>query len=75
MKIISLKNPWWSAAIFVLAISSLSSCMNDKGPIQDFSQRALVNFQYKGSASQDMVTSILPGTDDNVGIEITLSTH
>jgi Domain of unknown function (DUF1735) len=76
MKIISLKKPWLSAAIFVLAISSLSSCLKDTGPVQDFSKSpALVSFQYTGSASQDMVTSILPGTDDSVGIEITISTH
>jgi hypothetical protein len=74
MKIISLKNPWLSAAIFVLAISSLSSCLKDKGPVQDFSKSpALVGFQYKGSASQDMVTSIPLGTDDSVGVEIALS--
>jgi hypothetical protein len=74
MKMISLKNPWLSAAIFVLAISSLSSCLKDKGPVQDFSKSpALVGFQYKGSASQDMITSIPLGTDDSVGVEIALS--
>ena len=76
MKIIFLKKSWLSTAIFVLAISSLSSCLKDKGPVQDFSKSpALVGFQYKGAASQDMITSILPGTDDSVGIEVTVSTH
>jgi len=45
------------------------------GPVQDFGKSpALVSFQYKGSGSTDMVTSVLPGTDDSVGVEITLST-
>jgi hypothetical protein len=76
MKVIFLKKSWLSAAIFVLAISSLSSCLKDTGPVQDFSKSpALVSFQYTGAASQDMVTSILPGTNDSVGIEVTVSTH
>jgi hypothetical protein len=75
MKIISLKKPWLSASIFALAICSLSSCLKNTGPVEDFSKSpALVSFQYTGSGSQDMVTSILPGTSDSVGIEITLST-
>jgi len=74
MNIISLKKPWLSASIFVLAISSLSSCLKDTGPVQDFGKSpVLVSFQYKGSASQDMVTSILPGPSDSVGVEVTLS--
>ncbi len=75
MNIISLKKPWLGAALFVLATVSLSSCLKNTGPVQDFSQSpALVSFQYKGSQAQAMVTSILPGTDDSVGVEVTLST-
>ena len=74
MNIISLKKPWLNAAMFVLAITSLSSCLKDTGPVQNFGQSpALVSFQYKGSQSQDMVTSILPGTDDSVGVEVSLN--
>src|SRR5450755_2906725 len=74
MKIISLKRPWLSAAILVLTISSLSSCLKDSGPVQDFSKSpALVSFQYKGSGPIDMVTSIPVGTNDSVGVELTLS--
>ena len=75
MKIISLKNPWLSTAIFLFAVSSLSSCLKDSGPVQDFGKSpALVSFQYKGSASQDMITSVLPGTNDSIGIEVAIST-
>jgi hypothetical protein len=75
MKIISLKNSWLIASMMVLTAGSLSSCLKDKGPVQDFSKGpALVGFQYKGSASVDMITSILPSTDDSVGVEVTLST-
>ena len=74
MKIIFLKNPWLNAGLFVMAISTFSSCLKDSGPVQDFSKSpALVGFQYKGSAAQDMVTSIPVGTNDSVGFELTLS--
>jgi Domain of unknown function (DUF1735) len=75
MNIISLKRPWLSAAILVLTISSLSSCLKDSGPVQDFGKSpALVSFQYKGSGSTDMIASIPLGTNDSVGLEVTLST-
>lgn len=75
MNIISLKKPWLKVAAFILAAASLSSCLKDSGPVQDFGQSpALGSFQYKGSQSIVMVTSIPVGTDDSVGIEVTLST-
>ncbi len=75
MKIIFIEKPLVHAVLFALAVCSLSSCLKDKGPVQDFSKSpALVSFQYVGSASQDMITSILPGTSDSVGLEVTLST-
>ncbi len=68
------KNSWGAAVLFLLTAVSLSSCLKDKGPVQDFSKSpALVSFQYKGSGSQDLVTSILPNPDDSVGLEVTLS--
>jgi Domain of unknown function (DUF1735) len=74
MKRISLKNSWLVASIVVLSACSLSSCLKDTGPVQDFGKSpALVSFQYTGSASQDMVTSVLPNPDDSVGVEVTLS--
>jgi hypothetical protein len=74
MTIIS-KKPWLGAALLVLAISSLSSCLKNTGPVEDFSQSpALVSFQYTGDQAHALVTSILPGTSDSVGVEVTLST-
>jgi hypothetical protein len=75
MKIIFIEKPLVHAVLFALAVCSLSSCLKDKGPVQDFSKSpALVSFQYKGSGSLDMITSVLPGTADSVGLEVTLST-
>jgi hypothetical protein len=74
MNKISLKNPWMGAAMFVLATVSLSSCLKNTGPVEDFGQSpALVGFQYKGSQSTPMVASLPVGTSDTVGLEVTLS--
>ena len=75
MNIISLKKPWIGTVLFVLATVSLSSCLKNTGPVQDFTQSpALVSFQYKGSQATPMVASIPIGTSDTVGLEVTLST-
>ena len=74
MNIISLKKPWLKAAMFVLAAASLSSCLKDSGPVQDFGQSPnLVGFQYKGSQATVMTASIPVGTADTVAVELTLS--
>jgi hypothetical protein len=74
MNIISLKKPWIGAVLFILATVSLSSCLKNTGPIQDFGQSpALVSFQYKGFQATPMVTSIPVGNSDTVAVEVTLS--
>ena len=74
MNIISLKKPWLSAAMFVLAITSLSSCLKDTGPVQNFGQSpALVGFQYKGSQAIAMINTFPVETEDTVAVEVTLS--
>jgi hypothetical protein len=74
MNIISLKKPWLKAAMFVLAAASLSSCLKDSGPVQDFGQSpALAGFQYKGSQATLMTASIPVGNADTVAVEVSLS--
>jgi hypothetical protein len=74
MNIISLKKPWLKAAIVLLAIGSLSSCLKNTGPVEDFGQSpALVGFQYIGSQAAPFIEAILPNPDDTIAMEVTLS--
>ncbi len=74
MNIISLKKPWLKVAIVLLVISSLSSCLKNTGPVEDFSQSpALVSFQYTGSQAEPFVEAILPNPGDSIAMEVTLS--
>jgi hypothetical protein len=58
----------------VLGMTLFNSCLKDNGPVQDFSQSpALVSFQFTGNSAEPLITSVLPGTSDSVGIEVTLS--
>ncbi|MFI5155237.1 MAG: DUF1735 domain-containing protein [Chitinophagales bacterium] len=57
-----------------MALLALGSCLKDTGPVQDFTQSpALVSFQYKGVNAVPMVTSLLPGTDDIVNVEVSMN--
>ncbi len=61
-------------ALLALSVLSFSSCLKDTGPVQDFGKSsALVGFQFTGNSAQPMTASILPGSDDSVGLEVTLS--
>jgi len=57
-----------------MTLLALGSCLKDTGPVQDYSQSpALVSFQYKGFSATPMVTSLLPGNDDVVNVEVALN--
>lgn len=56
------------------AITMFSSCLKDKGPVQDFSgSPALVGFQYMGNSAAAFSQSVLPKPNDSVKLEVTLS--
>src|SRR5258708_3501465 len=61
-------------AAVTVAIAFSSSCLKDKGPVQDFSQSpALVGFQYTGNSAAAFSQSLLPQPNDSVHLEVTLS--
>ncbi len=61
-------------ALLAISVLSFSSCLKDTGPVQDFGKSAaLVGFQYTGNSAVLMTASVPPGTDDSVGLEVTLS--
>jgi len=61
-------------AVVTVAIIFFSSCLKDKGPVQDFSHSpALVGFQYTGNSAAPFSQSLLPQPNDSVRLEVTLS--
>jgi len=51
-----------------------TSCLKDKGPVQDFSESpALISFQYFGSSATPLTVGLLATPTDSFSLEITLS--
>ncbi len=76
MKRTNIYKPGICSIVFLALLTGtlFTSCLKDKGPVQDYSQSpALVSFQYTGNTAQPFNEALLPNPSDTINIEVTLS--
>src|SRR2546421_7121989 len=66
----------WIVSLTLITVLSifLTSCLKDKGPVEDYSKSpALVGFQYSGATARPFTVSILGQSTDTFALEVALS--